>query len=73
MGWINLIIQSNISPAGVQIFLPNHGIRCKQSERLKLSVVDVQIKATFYEEVPAATEAFVVVVSGRMLNFQSDG
>ena len=45
----------------------------KQSERLKSGVVDIQIKATFNAAVPAGTEAFAVVVSDKMLNFQSDG
>ena len=45
----------------------------KQSERLKSGVVDIQIKATFNAAVPARTSAFAVVVSDKMLNFQSDG
>jgi len=35
--------------------------------------VDVQIKATFTAAVPANTEAFAVVISDKMLQFQSDG
>ena len=45
----------------------------KQSERLKSSVVDIQIKATFNTAVPAGTEAFAVVISDKMLKLQSDG
>ena len=45
----------------------------KQSERLKNSVVDIQIKSQFNANVPAGTEAFAVVVSDKMVNFQSDG
>ena len=45
----------------------------KKSERLKSSVVDVQIKAIFTTAVPANTEAFAVVISDKMLQFQSDG
>ena len=45
----------------------------KQSERLKTSVVDIQVKATFNTAAPARTEAFAVVISDKFLNFQSDG
>lgn len=45
----------------------------KQEERLKFSVVDIQIEAIFNTEVPAGTAAFAVVVSDRMLKFESDG
>ena len=45
----------------------------KQSERLKSSVVDIQIKASFNAAVPENTETFAIVISDRMLNFQSDG
>ena len=45
----------------------------KQSEQLKNSVTDIQIKAQFAENVPASTEAYAVVISDRMLKFQSDG
>ena len=45
----------------------------KQSERLKNSVTDIKIKAQFAQNVPASTEAYAVVISDRMLKFQSDG
>jgi hypothetical protein len=45
----------------------------KQEERLKFSVVDIQIEAMFNTEVPAGTAAFAVVISDRMLKFESDG
>ena len=41
----------------------------KQSEKLKSSVVDVQIRAIF----PAGTQAYAVVMSDKLLSFQSDG
>ena len=44
-----------------------------QSEKLKTSVVDVQIKAVFNEAVPAGTQAYAVVLSDKLLTFQSDG
>ena len=45
----------------------------KQSEKLKYSVTDIQIKAFFDVNVPAGTEAYAVIISDRMINFQSDG
>ena len=45
----------------------------KQSERLKNSVTDIQIKASFSDNVPANTEAFAVVISDRILKFESNG
>jgi len=45
----------------------------KQSEKLKNSVTDTQIKAHFSANVAANTEAFAVVISDKSLIFQSDG
>ena len=45
----------------------------KQSEKLKLSVVDIKIKATFNSTVPAGTQAYAVVISDRVLKIQCDG
>ncbi|CAG2198945.1 unnamed protein product [Mytilus edulis] len=44
-----------------------------QSERLKESTVDIQIRAEFARNVPANTEAFALVISDRILQFESDG
>ena len=45
----------------------------KQSERLKTSVTDIHINTQINANVPAGTEAFAVVISDRMVKFQSDG
>ena len=45
----------------------------KQKEKFKSSVVDIQIKANFTENGPANTRAFALVISDKMLSFQSDG
>jgi hypothetical protein len=66
--------QCNISPSDFKDLFPIMVFDVsKQSERLKSSVVDIQIKAIFNTAVPAGTEAFAVVISDRMLKFQSDG
>ena len=44
----------------------------KQSENLKTSV-DVQIRTVFNAAVPAGTQAYAVVISDKLLTFQSDG
>ena len=73
-GMDQLITQSNITPAEFKDLFPILVFDVsKQSERLKSGVVDIQIKATFNTAVPAGTEAFAVVISDKMLNFQSDG
>jgi len=73
-GMDQLVTQSNITPADFKDLFPIMVFDVsKQSERLKSGVVDIQIKATFNAAVPAGTEAFAVVVSDKMLNFQSDG
>jgi len=45
----------------------------KQSEKLKNSVTDIQIKAQFSANVAANPEAFAVVISNKSLIFQRDG
>ena len=73
-GMDQLVTQSNITPADFKNLFPMMVFDVsKQSERLKSGVVDIQIKATFNAAVPARTSAFAVVVSDKMLNFQSDG
>jgi len=73
-GMNDLVTHSNITPTDFKDLYPLMVFDVsKQSERLKSSVVDVQIKTTFTEAVPANTEAFAVVVADIMLQFQSDG
>ena len=69
-----LITQSNITSSDYKTLNPLFVFDVsKQKEKLKTSVVDVQIKATFTENVPANTTAFALVISVKMLSFQSDG
>ena len=44
----------------------------KQSEKLKYSTTDIQIKMHFSANVPANTQAYAVIISDRLINFQSD-
>ena len=69
-----LISNPNINPADFRslysLFLFDVS---KQSERLKYSTTDIQIKMHFSANVPANTQAYAVIISDRLINFQSDG
>ena len=45
----------------------------KQSEKLKYSTTDIQIKMHFNANVSANTQAYAIIISDRLINFQSDG
>ena len=73
-GMDELITQSNITPSDYKTLYPLFTFDViKQKEKLKSSVVDIQIKANFTENVSANTRAFALVISDKMLSFQSDG
>ena len=73
-GMDELITQLNITPSDYQTVSPLFTVDVsKQKEKLKSSVLDIQIKANFTENVSANTRAFALVISGKMLSFQSDG
>ena len=72
-GMDELITQSNITPSDYKTLYPLFSFDVsKQKEKLKFSVVDIQIKADFIENVPANTRAFALVISDKMLSFQFD-
>ena len=69
-----LISNPNITPSDYQTLFPLFlSDVSKQSEILKYSTTDIQIKMDFNENVPAGTEAYAVTISDRLMNFQSDG
>ena len=45
----------------------------KQSEKLKYSTTDIQIKMHFKNGLNANTQVYGVIISDRLINFQSDG
>ena len=62
-GMDELITQSNITPNDYKTLYPLFTFDVsKQKEKLKSSVVDIQIKANFIENVPANTKAFALVI-----------
>jgi len=73
-GMDELISTSNISPVDYKALFPSFVFDVsKQSEKLKTLVVDVQVRAVFNDAVPAGTQAYAVVLSDKLLTFQSDG
>ena len=45
----------------------------KQSEKLKYSTTDIQVKIFFRGNVPNNVQVYGVIISDRLINFQSDG
>ena len=73
-GMDELITQSNITPSDYKTLYPHFTFDVsEQKENLKSSVVDIQIKANFTENVSANKRAFALNISDKMLSFQSDG
>ena len=69
-----LISSPNINPTEYRNLYPLFLFDVsKQSEKLKYSTTDIQIKMHFSANVPANTQAYAVIVSDRLINFQSDG
>ena len=69
-----LVSSPNITPADYRTLYPLFLLDVsKQSEKLKYSTTDIQIKMYFSAGIPANTEAYAVIISDRLINFQSDG
>ena len=45
----------------------------KQSEKLKYSTTDIQVKMIFRTPIPVGVQVYGVIISDRLINFQSDG
>ena len=70
----DLISSPNITPSDYRTLYPLFLFDVsKQSEKLKYSTTDIQIKMHFNAGIPANTEAYAVIISDRLINFQSDG
>ena len=69
-----LISSPNINPTEYRTLYPLFLFDVsKQSEKLKYSTTDIQIKMHFSANVPANTQAYAVIISDRLIHFQSDG
>ena len=69
-----LISNPNFTPLEYKLLYPLFLFDVsKQSEKLKYSTTDIQIKMHFSANVAANTHAYAVIISDRLINFQSDG
>ena len=69
-----LVSSPNITPSDYKELYPLFLFDVsKQSEKLKYSTTDIQIKMHFSAGIPANTQAYAVIISDRLINFQSDG
>ena len=69
-----LISSPNITPSDYRELYPLFLFDVsKQSEKLKYSTTDIQVKMFFNANIPANTQVYGVIISDRLINFQSDG
>ena len=69
-----LVSNPNITPSDYKDLYPLFLFDVsKQSEKLKYSTTDIQIKMHFSAGIPADTQAYAVIISDKLINFQSDG
>ena len=69
-----LISNPNFTPLEYRLMYPLFLFDVsKQSEKLKYSTTDIQIKMSFKEDPAANTQVYGVIISDRLINFQSDG
>ena len=69
-----LVSNSNITPSDYKTLYPLFLFDIfAQSEKIKYSTTDIQIKIHFNANVPAGTEAYAFTICDRLINFQSDG
>ena len=69
-----LISNPNFTPLEYRLMYPLFLFDVsKQSEKLKYSTTDIQIKIHFKRGLTANTQAYAVIISDRLINFQSDG
>ena len=69
-----LIANLNITPSDYQSLFPLFLLDVsKQTEKLKISTIDILIKMEFNENVPVGYQAYAVTISDRLVTFQSNG
>ena len=69
-----LVSNSGIDPINYKSLFPLYVFDVtKQSEKLKTSVSDIHIKASFGDNPGANTMAYAVIISDRLFHFVSDG
>ena len=69
-----LVSSPNINPSDYRALYPLFLFDVsKQSEKLKYSTTDIQVKMFFSNGIPLNTQVYGVIISDRLINFQSDG
>ena len=69
-----LVSSPNINPSDYKALYPLFLFDVsKQSEKLKYSTTDIQVKMFFSDGIPLNTQVYGVIISDRLINFQSDG
>ena len=69
-----LVSSPNINPSDYKALYPLFLFDVsKQSEKLKYSTTDIQVKMFFSDGMPLNTQVYGVIISDRLINFQSDG
>ena len=68
-----LVSSPNITPSDRELYPLFLLDVSKQSQKLKYSTTDIQIKMHFSLGIPLNTQAYAVIISDRLINFQSDG
>ena len=69
-----LVSSPNINPSDYRNLYPLFLFDVsKQSEKLKYSTTDIQVKMFFNANVPVNTQVYGVIISDRLINFQFDG
>ena len=69
-----LVSNPNINPSDYRSLYPLFLFDVsKQSEKLKYSTTDILIKMYFSVGIPLNTQVYGVIISDRLINFQSDG
>ena len=69
-----LISNPNITPSDYRNLYPLFLFDVsKQSEKLKYSTTDIQVKMFFCAGIPLNTQVYGVIISDKLINFQSDG
>ena len=69
-----LVSSPNINPSDYKKLYPLFLFDVsKQSKKLKYSTTDIQVKMFFSDMMPLNTQVYGVIISDRLINFQSDG
>ena len=69
-----LVSSPNINPSDYRTLYPLFLFDVsKQSQKLKYSTTDIQVKMFFSDGIPLNTQVYGVIISDRLINFQYDG